>query len=116
MATDFASEHRTPGNRFRPGPGQSGTKAGLNAARGGPARPSRRAAPDAKRGGGLGLPAAPDPSEKPQDFRHLMVLAQHQNMKDLGRDAPVGIHAINNGDFRQIFEPGRVPFDWFLDT
>ena len=82
---------------------------------GGSARPSRQAAPDARRGGGLGLPAAPEQSGG-GDHRHLIALAQHQNMKDLGRDQPFGIHAINNGDFRQILPPGTTPFDWFLDS
>lgn len=118
MATDFSREHKTPGGRFRPGPGMVGTKAGLQAGRqaaGGPARPSRQSPPDSKRGGGLGLPQMQQP-EEPPDYRHLVTLAQHHNMTDLGRDQPFGIHAINNGDFRQMFEPGRVPFDWFLDT
>lgn len=117
MSTDFQREHQTPGGRFRPGPGMVGTKAGLQAGRqaGGSARPPRASVPDSKRGGGLGLPSMAPP-EKPSDFRHLVRLAQYQNMKDLGHDAPFGIHAINNGDFRQLFEPGQVPFDWFLDT
>lgn len=119
MSTDFGSNHRNP-IRFRPGPGMVGTKAGLQAGRAQPAaaapnRPSRQSLPDGpKRGGGLGLPDMT--VAKPPDYRHLIALAQHHNMTDLGHDVPYGIHAINNGDFRQLFEPGRMPFDIFWDT
>lgn len=119
MSTDFSREHKTPTNRFRPGPGQVGTQAGLAAAKqpsGGASRPPRQSPPDSKRGGGLGLPMMPAEPEPTGDYRHLVALAQHQNIKDLGHDAPVGIQLINNGDFRQLFKPGQVPFDWFLDT
>lgn len=54
--------------------------------------------------------------ETPQDYRHLIVLGQYQNMKDLGHDAPFGIQAINNGEFRRIFKPGTMPYDWFWDS
>lgn len=121
MSTDFTRpEHKTPGGRFRAGPGMVGTQAGLQAGRAqpgkaaGPARPSRSNPPDGKgRGGGLGLP---DMGSKPPDYRHLILLAQHHNMTDLGNDAPFGIQAINNGHFRQMFEPGKMPFDIFWDV
>lgn len=123
MSTDFSrGDHKTPSNRFRAGPGMVGAEAGLRAGRapsggGGPTRPPRRGAPDrGSRGGGLGLPQMPAEPDKPTDLRHLIALAQHKNMRSLGRDAPLGIQLINNGDFRQLFEPGRVPFDWFWDT
>ena len=66
----------------------------------------------------MGLPQMPEqqPDQKPADFRHLLALAQHHNMRDLGRDAPLGIQLINNGDFRQLMKPGMQPFDWFWDT
>jgi hypothetical protein len=120
VSTNFEKEHQTPGNRFRPGPGMVGTKAGLQAGRqpakpeGGASRPKGRAS--GERGQGLGLPATPAPQAEPQDYRHLAVLGQYENMKDLGNDAPFGIQAINNGEFRRIFKPGMMPFDWFLDT
>lgn len=119
MSTDFGSTHKNP-IRFRPGPGMVGTKAGLQAGRAqsagaGPTRPSRQSSPDSsKRGGGLGLPDMA--VAKPPDYRHLIALSQHHNMTDLGHDVPFGIWAINNGEFRQMFEPGKMPFDIFLDT
>lgn len=120
MSTDFGNTHKNP-IRFRPGPGMVGTKAGLQAGRAqpaaaGPTRPSRSSPPDGgKRGGGLGLPDMAGPT-KPPDYRHLIALGQHHNMTDLGHDAPFGIWAINNGEFRQMFEPGRMPFDLFWDV
>jgi hypothetical protein len=120
MATDFQREHQTPGGRFRPGPGAVGTKAGLQAGRAaakpdaGGGRPKSRQSGGG--GGGLGLPAQAPPEAAPPEYRHLLVLGQYENMKDLGNDAPFGIQAINNGEFRRIFKPGMMPFDWFLDT
>lgn len=34
-------------------------------------------------------------------------------MRRLGREIPLGISLILNGDYRQL---GVKPFDWFLDT
>lgn len=45
-----------------------------------------------------------------------MLLGQYENMKDLGNEAPFGIQATNNGEFRKLFKPGQNPFDWFWDT
>lgn len=93
-----------------------GTKAGLQAGRpvAKPSAPSSKSSPT--RGGApLGLPTMPAP-ETPQDYRHLVVLGQYQNMKDLGNDAPFGVQSTNNGEFRRVFPPGRVPYDWFLDS
>lgn len=50
------------------------------------------------------------------DHRHLLVLGQYENMRDLGHEAPLGVQLINNGEFRRFFPPGRVPFDIFWDT
>lgn len=93
-----------------------GSQAGLQAGKqkAGPDRPSRSSSSREARGGGLGLPDMA--VAKPADYRHLLLLAQHRNMTDLGLDVPFGINATNNGEFRSMFEPGKVPFDWFWDT
>jgi hypothetical protein len=94
-----------------------GTKAGLQAGRpvAKPSASSSKSAAPARGGVPLGLPAMPA-AETPQDYRHLIVLGQFQNMKDLGNDAPFGIQATNNGEFRRILKPGTMPYDWFWDT
>ncbi len=119
--TDFSSEHAPPRRRFRPGPGQVGQHAGLQATK----QPAAGGSRPAARGGegrgrpNLGLPNTPPPQAPsgeeapPTDHRHLVAAAQYANMKDLGRDSPFGVWFINNGHFRQLFEPGQVPYDWF---
>lgn len=123
--TQFSVDHGAPPARFKPGPGQIGQAAAMKAHRGG-GKPPGGGKVSGKGGGGsgsdhsLGLPGAPAPGPEaspPADNRHLMILAQHQNMKQLGRDIPFGIWATNTGLFRQLgMQPGQQPFDLFDDT
>lgn len=122
--SQFSSDRSNPPVRFRPGPGQVGVQAAISGSRRGnrgdgnarsagggrtisPASPQRA-------GGGLAAPAQPDAPE-PADYRHLILAAQHENMRRLGRDIPLGISMILNGDYRQVMDEGQRPFDWFLD-
>lgn len=123
MATQFSPEHGQPPRRFRPGPGQIGQAAGLAAGkqRAGQGqverrKPGGRAGAQAK----LGMPEKPQPQADagppPGDYRHLLALAQHANMRDLGREVPFGVWAILNGIHRQLFQPGQWPADILEDA
>jgi hypothetical protein len=37
-------------------------------------------------------------------------------MRRLGREIPLGISLILNGDYRELMPNGQRPFDWFLDS
>jgi hypothetical protein len=76
--------------------------------RGGVTSPSRLTAR-----GGAALPAPPP---EQSDFRHAILAAQYQNMRQLGRDIPFGISMILNGHYRDILDEGQRPFDLFLDS
>lgn len=62
---------------------------------------------------GRGASAAPPPETS--DYRHLILAAQHENMRRLGREIAFGNSLILNGDYRRILPAGQRPFDWFLD-
>ena len=74
--------------------------------RGGMTSPTRTA-----KGSGA-TPSAPQPKEQ-SDFKHAVVAAQYQNMRQLGRDIPFGVYLIRNGHYREI---APKPFDLFLDS
>jgi len=121
--SEFSSDRSNPPVRFRPGPGQVGVQAAIRGTRGhrgdetprsaGGRRPISPASPQRAGGGAATTPAQPD-AEAP-DYRHLVLAAQHENMRRLGRDIPFGISMILNGDYRQVMDEGQRPFDWFLD-
>lgn len=121
--TDFSTggSRLTP-KHFSSGPGQVGAQAAMRGAKGG-----QRAAPPSHGGGktsppstspkGGGSPApAPQPDQpEPSDFRHLMAAAQHQNMRQLGRDIPFGTWLLLNGHHRELIPDGH-PYDVFVDS
>lgn len=123
--TSFSSDKGQPPTRFRPGPGQTGAAAAHSALGAGRGRPSGKERRSSGGGGNtsagashgnLGLPAQPPPDPGPADYRHLELINQYRNIKDLGRDIDFGIWAINNGHTRDLFKPGQMPFDVLEDT
>ena len=58
----------------------------------------------------------PPPQPETSDYRHLIRTAQFHNMRGLGRDIPLGISLILNGDYRELMPNNQRPFDVFLDS
>jgi hypothetical protein len=63
---------------------------------------------------GAASPKAPPPETS--DYRHFIRAAQWENLRRLGRDIPLGISLILNGDYRELMPEGKQPYDWFLDS
>ncbi len=110
--------------KFSPGAGNIGAQAAAHALRRPPGQPAQ---PKGQSGGPQGQRSTsqqfghPDfgQAEQPQeqtDFRHVDLVGQHYNMKGLGRDVPYGVWSWLTGNYRQLAEKGRPPFDIFEDT
>jgi hypothetical protein len=120
MATNFTTKNPgMPPSRTKPGKmGEQAAAKGLKASASGP-QPSKSSrggvtSPSRMTAKGGGDAAAPQPPEQ-SDFRHAIIAAQYENMRRLGRDIPLGVSLIHNGHYRDILEPGKRPFDLFLD-
>jgi hypothetical protein len=118
----FSSDRSLPPVHFSPGAGQVGTEAGMRAMKPPRSQPKSNSQigggqshnPGHRAGGSIGLPKSqikPQEEGQPTDLRHLMAIAQHTNMKGLGRNSPFGVWFINNGLHRQLFQPGQWPYD-----
>jgi hypothetical protein len=108
--------------KFSPGAGNIGAQAAAHALRGKPqsAAPAQKGASSGKSSGQSQQFGHPDfgQAEQPQeqtDFRHVDLVGQHFNMKGLGRDVPYGVWSWLTGNYRQLAEKGRPPFDYLED-
>lgn len=112
--TSFSRDQPGPGPRFRPGPGQLGEHAALNAGKssGSSAAPSRKRrqgqGQNQQQGSSLGLPQR---QEAPPDQTHLIYGLRFNNAQGLGRDLPFGLWALHNGYFSALAQ-GMAPVDW----
>jgi hypothetical protein len=118
MTSPFSRDQPGPAPRFRPGPGQVGEHAALQATRaaqrhpaqpGGRQRQQRAERQQRPSGASLGM-GTPQP-EQPPDQSHLFYGLLHANIQGLGRDVPFGLWALHNGYFPEL-APGKTPFDW----
>jgi hypothetical protein len=119
--TQFSPDNGKPPVRFSPGAGQTGAQAAMQGMKGGgkgtpspsPSRGRRTDLPSGQgKGGGAKSPA---PTPETSDYRHLILAAQYENIRRLGREIPFGNWLILNGHYRDVMGNDGHPMDWFRD-
>lgn len=113
--SEFSRDSPGPQPRFRPGPGQTGEHAALQALRPPPQHRQQAHGARQARGGGGQRQSSPlgmgQRQEQEPDNSHLLYAAMHENSQQLGRELPFGLWALHNGHFSDL-APGKVPVDW----
>ena len=71
--------------------------------------------PEAEQAQPVGRPGPSSDQQQEPDLRYVNLLAQHFNMKGLGRDVPYMVWAYRTGNYRLYAEPGRPPYDYLED-
>lgn len=118
----FSQDHGKTPTRFSPATGNIGARMAERAL-----KPSGKSQPTTGRSRGRGrsdgssAPSFGHPDfgfqgeGQPVDNRHLELVGLHHNVKGLGRDVPFGVWATLSGNYRQLAQPGRPPFDVLED-
>lgn len=121
--TIFSADNSKPPVRFSPGPGQVGVQAAMQGMKGG-GKAARESSPSPHRGRRTDLPSGPGkgggakgpaPPPATSDYRHLVLAAQYENIRRLGREIPFGNWLILNGHYRDVMGSEGRPMDWFRD-